>query len=383
MEAIRSLILGDLPPAGNTILASAQGGHFALPEFVDYEAHWLNSGTAALALALAAACQKQPKIKAPEVIIPGYCCPDLVAAARFAGVKPVLVDITPDDPALDLTAISAAITDQTVAVIAVAFLGIRENLAGLLSLIQHYPHISLIEDNAQWFPEPDELGSFNGDLVIFSFGRGKPLSLLGGGLLLSKTPLESLTASLIQQQDSTRLLRLKYLAYNLLLRPHLYQLLNRNPLIKLGETRFHPLESVSHMDDVRYRLLPANLQKYWQQDRKAEKFYDEILAASTIKNHLKPLTSNRRKRLLRYPLLLSKASQRDELMRRLSKAGLGSTLMYQKSLREIEGVGAMVKLSGQQANADDFAARLITLPLHEGVTEEHLKRIGKHLVDIC
>lgn len=377
METIRALIRGDLPPAGNSILISERNS--GLPEFVGYEPYWVNSGTAALALALIAARQRQPHIAEPEVIIPGYCCPDLVAAARFAGVSVVVVDITPDDPALDLAAVSAVICDKTVALIAVAFLGIRENLTELLSLVQRHPQVSLIEDNAQWFPEPGELDSLKGDFVIFSFGRGKPLSLLGGGLFLAKSALNPLTLPISEDRAPTAALKLKYLAYNLLLRPQLYQLLNRNPFIKLGETRYHALHSITRLDELRYRLLPDNLNKYWQKTKMAELFYDEIFASSAIENHLAGLTSDRRKRLLRYPVLLPEVTQRDELMKRLSKAGLGSTLMYQKPLAEIEGISSLIKVSSQQLNAADFASRLVTLPLHEGVTETYLMRIAAQL----
>lgn len=378
METIRSLIRGDLPPAGNAIITSTQPRNAEALIFPTYNAYWVDSGTSALALALLAAKQQQAHIQDPEVIIPGYCCPDLVAAAAYAGVKPVIIDISVDDPSLDLIELEGAISSQTIAVIAVAFLGIREKLDAIAERLRSHPQVMLIEDNAQWFPDPEDLTTLSGDTVIFSFGRGKPLSLLGGGLMLIKENVNFSVPEFSHATTSSLLLKLKYFTYNLLLKPQLYQLLNRNPLIKLGETRYHSLEPIHQLDNVRCSLLYPNLIKYWSQDRTGEKFFDEIFL-SKKKNDLNILFSYRRKRLLRYPLLLPNVKQRDRLLARLNRSGLGASVMYQKPLIEIEGVRAMVKSMGSQPNTISFAQRFITLPLHEKVTEQHLLRIAEHL----
>lgn len=373
MEAFGALIHGDLPPVGNRIFWHETAPE-ELPPFIGYHPLWLDCGTSALAVALLAAKAKHPEIHTPEVIVPAYCCPDLVAAANFAGVKVVVVDIAKADPALDKGALRASISESTVAIIAVNFLGIRDNLAAFIQLLQQYPHISLIEDNAQWFPDTEAFSSLMGDYVVFSFGRGKPLSLLGGGLLLAKTELLiNLTSYLSDKPAPSSHLKLKVSAYNLLLQPRLYQLLNRNPLIKLGETRYHPLTAVAPMDDHRRRLLPENFNRYSERPRDREFTYDKQVPAST--NYLDALNSPRRGRLLRYPLVVADRLQRDVLLQKLRSAGLGATAMYRKPLPEISGVRAMVDIRGNYNNAKDFADRLITLPLHEGVNEKSFNRI--------
>ena len=373
MEAFGALIYGDLPPVGNRICWH-EAAPEELPSFIGYQPLWLDCGTSALAVALLAAKAKRPEISAPEVVVPAYCCPDLVAAANFAGVKVVVVDIAKADPALDANALQASISDSTVAIIAVNFLGICDNLAALTQLRQQHPHISLIEDNAQWFPDAEAFSSLMGDYVVFSFGRGKPLSLLGGGLLLAKAePQTNLAAYLTEQPAPSSRLKLKVSAYNLLLQPRLYQLLNRNPLLKLGETRYHSLTVVTPMDDQRRRLLPENFNRYSKRSQSREFAYDKQIPASV--NCLDALTSPRRRRLLRYPLLVDDRLQRDLLLQKLRSAGLGATAMYQKPLPEIPGVEAMVDIRGNYNNARDFADRLITLPLHEGVDEKSFNRI--------
>jgi len=178
-------MLRSLPPAGNPISLkrSAEPLDDLLP---DYTLTWVDSGTAALAYSLLQIKEQQPQIEAPEVIVPGYCCPDLLSAAIHAGFKPVIVDICEDDPSYNLVDLEGSLTENTLAVIAINFLGIKERLADIRKIIANYPLISIIEDNAQWFPDEGEVQDLDGDYVTFSFGRGKAVSILGGGLVATR-----------------------------------------------------------------------------------------------------------------------------------------------------------------------------------------------------
>jgi dTDP-4-amino-4,6-dideoxygalactose transaminase len=374
---------GVLPPAGNPVSLRSENAlqleHRVQLEFSGYHTTWVDSGTSALALALLTAKQARTDIAKPEVIIPAYCCPDLVAAAVHAGVKPIAVDISPNDPAYKLDNLTTALNQNTLAVIAVNFLGVRESLAELRVLLTKHPAVFLIEDNAQWFPDESETGSLAGDFVVFSFGRGKPVSLLGGGLLLSKLSSALAPCSRAQQgQLAQYKTKFKFLAYNLLLLPQAYQLLARNPLIKLGETHYHPLLQIAAMDSYRHHLLAENIRAYRASRHITAALaaeYDRILATHNVSNQLLAVNSTRCARLLRYPLLLETPEQRDKLLAALTQQGLGATAMYQKPLEEIDRMMPMIT-TGNSDNARSFAARLITLPLHSGVTKKHCELIA-------
>lgn len=370
MEALRTLISGHLPPVGEAVRTERQPPGSA-PNFLGYDSQWLDSGTSALALALLCARQLRPELTAPEVIVPGYCCPDLVAAAVYAGVRVIVADIAENDPSYDLVALEACINAQTLAVIAVNFLGIQERLRDIR---QRMPSdIFLIEDNAQWFPDPSETDELQGDFIVFSFGRGKPVSLLGGGLLLFKPNYRAaVPAPDVATLEAKSLSKIKHSLYNWLLRPWLYQWLNRNPLIKLGHTQYQPLSHVQKMAPYQAQLLPANIDAYRARTRTNEQAYDEFLHR---RNQLYGLEPSRRRRLLRYPLLLSSPRERDELLTRLSRSGLGATPMYQRPLLHIPGMDGLLHVPRPCANARSFADRLLTLPVHSGVTTKHQQRI--------
>jgi dTDP-4-amino-4,6-dideoxygalactose transaminase len=78
---------------------------------------------------------------------------------------------------------------------------------------------------------------------------------------------------------------------------------------------------------------------------------------------------------LRYPLLCSSAARKDYFLARLSKLGLGATAMYPSAIDQIAGVGELVCVPNAIVNAQNFARRFITLPMHAGVTQVYRKQI--------
>ena len=380
MEAFRSLISGDLPPVGNPIIT--RGTSSPAPELPGYSATWLDSGTSALGLALFDAKARRPDITQPEVIIPGYCCPDLVAAAIFAGVTPVVVDIAYGDTAFDRESLANALSNKTLALIGMTFLGIRENWTQLLGFLQTcHPDIFIIEDNAQWCPDNNSQDVFSADYVIFSFGRGKPLSLLGGGLLCHKDALNKASLQLIQAASESPLQPIKFHAYNFLLQPNFYWFLNHNPLFTLGKTQYHPLTRIAALDKLRGSLLGSNFLVYCQRDCQLENQYGLLLGELGF--NYPALQSNRRRRLLRYPVLCPDNVTRDKLLRALTLEGLGASSLYQRPLIDLPGLPPGIRYMGQNPNAGDFAQRLLTLPLHTGVKSKHLAKISRIFRKIC
>lgn len=362
---------GDLAPTGNRIALRTRA---AEPEFCGYTSHWVQSGTAALALALQVARLRRPEIRVPRVILPAYGCPDLVAAAMFAGVQPVLVDIGEDDPGYDLDALAAALHLDVVAVVSVNFLGIADRLGALQSLLGGRG-IALIEDNAQWFPEASQSSlspDLHGDMVCLSFGRGKPVSLLGGGVLLLKDGAPPADIHIEPAVGSSAQWRLRVLLLNTVLHRRCYALLNRNPLISLGQTVYKPLAEVRGLDQQRRAYLGGAMKAYLALAREVENKWTEALRDLPGIRLIADV--ERCGRLLRYPLLCSDAARRDAIWKALDAAGLGVSAMYQKPLVEIAGVRDRVEFAGDYPNVARFASRLLTLPTHTGVTPADIKR---------
>lgn len=366
---------GDLPPVGHKISLQASTEN-TLVKFLGGHQYWVDSGTSALALAILDAKTRSPAVQKPRVIIPGYCCPDLVAACVYAGVEPVAVDIGIDDPAYDLEQLRMHVDEHVIAVIAVNFLGIAERLSELRQLIYSLGlSAKIIEDNAQWFPAQQVDVTIHSDYTVFSFGRGKPLSLLGGGLLRAHIPLNDVVIQKIDVAEAYSIVNsLKVHAYNVLLQPQLYFLLNRNPLFQLGETKYHALEKIQAMDAWRLSLMSENFARYVERKSILPAHYDDEVIKSGVQQ-LSIGTMGRRKQLLRYPLLCASGNQRDELLENMRKLGLGATALYAAPIDQITGVDRFVSVPAPIANAQQFARGFMTLPVHAGVKSAHYEKI--------
>lgn len=370
-----------LPPAGQPI----DYWHRKPPALVlaGYSITWLSSGTAALAYSLLRQRLLHPEVTTPQVIVPAYCCPDLLSAAQYAGYEAVIVDIQADDPGFNLTALKTALTESTLAVIAINFLGIAENLAAIRSLIAGHERIALVEDNAQWFPPSPEEPGLQGDFITFSFGRGKAIGLLGGGLVAVRddAPAPAEQASLsIAPAPSASLWPLKAGLVNLLSRPRLYYGLTRLPMLNLGETKYHPLDAIAAIPKPIQEAFEANHARYRARPAVAEHFLDHLFQRLKA-NRLAPLFGDRRRNLLRYPVLCDTTEARNNTLMALNRVGLGATALYQKPLARVKGVSelAQVVLPKVTPGADAFAARLLTLPVHSGVTQSDLDRMARLL----
>jgi dTDP-4-amino-4,6-dideoxygalactose transaminase len=374
-----------LPPAGNRLCLSGadkvQSRHKNV--FFPYLPVFYNSGTASLAAAISVAIRNKP-VEKPEVILPAYGCPDIVSAAVFAGAKPVLVDLENDRPWMNLERLSASINCNTVAVVAVDLLGIPERIATIRNIVDP-ADVLLIEDSAQSFPLHLEKPFWGGDLVVLSFGRGKPVTLLGGGAVLVRYPaLSRLLPEGTSQNGAGRLFRLTALLYNLMRSPYLYWIPQGLPFLHLGDTRYHPLTAIETMDPARLQLLDWNVTKY-QHDKNGVQVALADIAKETGSSggvvidlpgacRVQP-----QRRLLRYPLLVQ-AEWRDRVYHRLRNAGLGPSLLYPSSLPRIHGLENLLQDQVDFPAADAFARRLLTLPTHEGVRNADIAKIREILV---
>lgn len=374
------------PPVGSRVrLGKNADTAIALPSFLSSQrARFYDSGTAALAAAIKAAVLTKGNLNitdTAEVILPAYSCPDLVSAAVFAGVKPVLVDLEAGRPWMDLEQLTVAITSNTAAIIGVNLFGISERWLELRAIAEE-KGLTLIEDSAQYFPGKTSKQNWQGDLTVLSFGRGKPVSLLGGGAVIcnSSEMLASLPESSPTPVSAVDQLKfsLKARLYNAIISPSLYWLPQSLPFLHLGETHYHALDEIKMLDQQRFHLLATNIRCY-QDDIMADHRNEMINAMlerhKMVLNLPQECNASFDRRLLRYPVLLD-VDCRDSILHDLRKAGLGASLMYPTSLPKIAGLNHLLDGSQKFPNAEAFAQGLITLPTHSQISEREIDKIG-------
>ncbi|WP_286810680.1 MULTISPECIES: DegT/DnrJ/EryC1/StrS family aminotransferase [unclassified Marinobacter] len=360
-----------LRPVGSPVPKPQVVDDLLMPWDEHYTALYSGSGTEALSLGVKAAIAMKAGSDTPEVIIPAYGCPDLVAAIVAQDARPVLVDFAPDEPVMDEEGIRQALTERTVAIIAVNFLGACERLKEL-SRICSDNDLVLIEDSAQRFP-PSSCSHGLADFVVLSFGRGKPINLMGGGALLFRRTEQSVVQSAcadcsVLEMRTNIGWHIKRLLFNALLSRYIYPLLERAPFLHVGETRFHPLEAIRVLE-LPSSLLAAGVRAYFAREP-LHLVYDRELSflreagwafAGTI-DAQDPTPR------LRYALLAPNENLRNQVVTEMNENGIGANIFYGRTLPEImDAASIRVGGSGRYPNASNFAKRLITLPTHEGV----------------
>jgi len=377
---------GKIRPVGNRVPLPDKACEPALPWEGFYGTTFVDSGTSALSLAIRIAREAKPSVRQPEVILPGYGCPDLIAAAYAQGVTPILVDLEADSPWMNTALVSSKLSENTIAIVAVNFLGLASPLDELAELARR-AGLLLIEDSAQRMPS-SSAQSNRADLVVLSFGRGKPVNLMGGGALLVSHALEgqarkSLSGFPVDSDRATIKWRLKRQIFNLLVSRTFFGLLEKMPLLRLGETRFHPLERITLKNPIP-GLLASGLSRFERatdyrcelgQNLKALDQFGWIRLPET-QNH----TDKSNTRLLRYGLLAPDKAKRDQAVRALNRAGVGANAFYGEVLPAIPGVTGALAGNEELECARDFASRLITLPVHEDVTSSDIEHIARVLI---
>jgi perosamine synthetase len=122
-----------------------------------------------------------------EVILPAYTCMVMGHAIVASGNRPVFVDIDLADYNMDIDALSQALTSQTRAVVATHMYGYLTDVDAIRAAVGD-ERVIIVEDCAQSLHALSEGGELRGDLGLFSFGPGKPISTFEGGILVTNSP---------------------------------------------------------------------------------------------------------------------------------------------------------------------------------------------------
>lgn len=150
------------------------------------EAIAVNSATSGLHLALEA-CGVGP---GDEVITTPLTFASTAEVGRYLGATVVFVDVNPDTLTIDPSAIAAAITDRTRAILPVHYAGLPCDMDPILK-VAHEHGVRVIEDAAHALPtlyQGRMIGSLDSDATVFSFYATKTLATGEGGMLVTRDP---------------------------------------------------------------------------------------------------------------------------------------------------------------------------------------------------
>jgi dTDP-4-amino-4,6-dideoxygalactose transaminase len=140
-----------------------------------------------------------------EVIVPPFTFVSTVNALVLRGARPVFVDIRPDTLNLDESAIEAAITARTRAILLVHYAGVACEMDTIMAIAARHGLV-VIEDNAHGLfgtYKGRQLGTF-GALATLSFHDTKNLSCGEGGALMINDVRHVERAEVIREKGTNR-----------------------------------------------------------------------------------------------------------------------------------------------------------------------------------
>lgn len=305
------------------------------------EAIALNSGTSALHLALLALGIGP----GDEVITTAMTFVATVAAIRYAGATPVLVDADLRSFNIDPTLIERAITPRTKAIIPVHLHGRLADMDAILRVAGRHG-IPVIEDAAQahgaeW--EGRRAGTF-GEIGCFSFYPGKNLGACGegGGVVTNRADLAATVRQLRDWGQAGR--------YN-----HVHHGFNY---------RMDGIQGA--ILQVKLRHLPA----WTDARRRVADIYDRLLAGSGIATPAKPDGLEHV-----YHVYAIRSAARDRLADGLAAAGVATGMHYPRPVHLQPAYADLGYHEGDFPVAERLAREMLSLPIYPELTEAQQQHI--------
>lgn len=301
----------------------------------------LNSGTDALILSLAAL-----GIRAgDEVITPPNSFVASTSVIAHLGATPVFADVLPDQN-IDPAEIEKKITPKTKAIMPVHLTGRVADMGPIRDIAERHG-LAVIEDAAQ---------------SIGSLYDGKPSGALGDAGCFSAHPLKNLNACgdagfLTTDRDDVA-------DYARLYRNH--GLVDRNTVAWFG--------SVSRMDQIQAAILYYRLGRMdnlIKRRRDNAALYRSLLdPALAFSPPCRDIEFNS------FHTFVIQVDHRDALQAHLSALGIGTAIHYPVPIHLQPAAAYLGHKSGDFPVTELQSQRIITLPIHQNLTEDEIRRVA-------
>jgi perosamine synthetase len=321
---------------------------------------WFSSGTGAL-------CFLVQNLKIPprsKIVIPAYTCPSVAAAVIKSGHSPVLCDVSLQTLNYDLDLLSALINREDPAAV------IWVNLFGMITRIPKFD-LPVITDNAQVYYS--EYADDRSVAEIYSFGRGKPLNAMSGGVaIVHNTTLFANPENSYQEiplsniKDHLNYL-IKIMGYLLFYRPNLYGIPVRIPWLKIGDTIFQPDFDLKKIGSVNLKILKGILARFTEIKKMRLnlcKTYLEL--CDYYKEHINIFNVHD---AFRFPVIIKHSALRDKIISKMVNAGISASGMYPQPLNKQAGLEELLNDLTFYNNAEYVSKNLLVLPINEYVDD--------------
>jgi perosamine synthetase len=376
----------------------------------------VSSGKAALYLILMALKRLHPERQ--EVIMPAFCCYSVPSAIKRAGLKIRLCDIDPATLDYDFNCLEKLLKEynsgksvalhkdgeeterkkgdnnksgsrrskELLAVISVDLFGNTANVGRVRKLLNDL-NVTLIEDAAQVMgaARDNEKAGTTGDVGFFSLGRGKAISAIEGGVIVTNDAvlgeqIDRETGKISEYSVSDKL-KLLFYAFTLWVfqRPSFFWLPKSLPFLKIGDTIYDPTFKICNIS-----CFQAGIVRNWQEKLAcfsklrmcAAQEWSKLRSQMTYVEHFSD--TDRQSSFIRYPVRIENHELWERLLRISADQGLGIMTTYPNPVNGIKEL--QNEFNGQIfPNAYKLSRQLLTLPVHSLLSKNDKNKIVSFL----
>ena len=296
----------------------------------------VNSGTSALHMSLLAIGIGP----GDEVIVPSFSFAATANSVSLTGATPIFVDIEPTYFSIDPTAIEAAITPRTKAIMPVHLYGHSANMTQITAIAKKHG-LLVSEDAAQahsatWNGIP--VGCL-GDVASFSFYPTKNMTSGEGGMVTTADASVARTVRLLRNQGMEKRYENEIVGFN---------------------TRMTDIHAA--IGRVQLQKLPA-----WTATRQANaKFLSD-----NIRGVITPAVAPEATHSYHQYTIRIEGMSRDKFAEQLTAKGIGNGVYYPIPIHRLPSFGLTLDLPATEMVAE----QCLSLPVHPSLTQNDLEQI--------
>lgn len=320
------------------------------------------------------------------VALSAYTCPDIAAAAVRAGFVIYAVDTKPQGLTPDWDEFISNPPIDCAAVVLSNLFGVPDDIQSLLRA-SHERDLLIVDDACQAALSAREstvIGCTPNTIGVYSFGRGKAYSGVGGGALIVPSASSGICKKVVDKLDSSPVRTSVSQELSDIFRsmiqwgfsnPLTYRIPTSIPGLGLGETRYRPQFPLGMLSSVALAHILAQFRSRTERALElantANQWREALVSSELILPEHSESTI-----LIRFPAIFRSIDQREKFLYDAQRAGLGVSGSYPAPL------WGFPKLRPHLApipclNAERLARTLVTFPLHRHVRTRHVESCRK------
>lgn len=313
-----------------------------------------------------------------EVIVPALNWATSITPLYALGLKPVFVDVNPENYCMDPVAVRKAISPRTKAILVIHLLGFPAEMTEIMKIAREH-RLYVVEDCCEAHGAEyrgKKVGSF-GDISTFSFYLSHHITTLEGGMLTTNNNEFAELARILRSQGVMR--NVKNQRYKKAIERKYSNIDSRYLFVNTGYN-FRPTEMEGAFGLVQFKRF----RQYLKMREVNARRLNEILKQYGRYFYFLPSLRNRKYSWFAYPILLRKNTEftKKDLVDFLEKNGVETRqVMSGDYLKQPVARMFQHRVVGKLVNTKYVDKYGFLIGVHAGITEQALQAFEK-LLDV-